>query len=186
MYAYCLQCLTQRCGAISVLLEKRGADRAFSPQIITRHRKQGKTEDVQYDLFPGYVFVYLEQEPEDLSLFSGITGLIRCLGREYGTKGLQHEDYAIAMDLYRMNGVVGKITALKEGDTVKLKDPLFEAYGGTILHIDHRKQRAKVQLHFDGRDWTIWVACDVLYQEDGKEAEQLTWSQTKAQDGETP
>ena len=69
-----------------------------------------------------------------------------------------------AMNLYRKNGVVGAVTIFKEGDSVRIDDPLFQGYNGTVLYIDHRKQRAKLQFHFDEKDWMISTACDVLYQ----------------------
>lgn len=169
MFAYCLQCQTQRCKTIAGLLEKHGVDRAFSPQIVSRHRKQGKIEEVMYDLLPGYVFAYSEHQLENFEVFSGIDGIIRFLGVSEGrTSGLQYSDYDFAMNMYQKNGVVGAITLLKEGDSVRMQDPLFEKHNGTISYIDHRKQRAKVQFHFDDKEWTVWVACDVLYKDTTK------------------
>lgn len=40
MYAYCLFCRTQRCTRIAQLLEIKGVDRAFSPKILSKQRKQ--------------------------------------------------------------------------------------------------------------------------------------------------
>ena len=164
MLAYCLQCQTQRCRIIAELLERKGMDRAFSPRIVSRQRRKGRTEDTTYELLPGYVFAYSENQFTFFEAFTDIDGIIRCLGaNEYGAAGLQGPDYDFAMDLYQKNGVVGAVTLLKEGDHVRMKDPLFEKYNCTILSVDHRKQRAKVQFDFDNRSWTIWVACDVLY-----------------------
>ena len=166
MFAYCLQCQTKRCKVIAEMLEHSGIDRAFSPKIISRHRKQGKTEDVMYDLFPGYVFAYTEMQLAYFELFHSIDGIFRCLGaNEYGTAGLQNTDYIFAMDLYQKNGIVGAVTILREGDSIRIKDPLFEQYKGSIVSIDYRKQRAKVQVYFDDKVWMIWVACDVLYRD---------------------
>ena len=171
MFAYCLQCQTQRCQIIAELLEKKGVFRAFSPQIISRQRKNGKLEDHTYDLLPGYVFVYTEQQLENFGIFSQVDGIIRRLDSEPSIGGLTGPDLEFAMNLYRKNGVLGTVTVFKEGDTVRIDDPLFQGYCGTVIYIDHRKQRAKLQFHFDGKDWTIWVACDVLYQDSGKPKE---------------
>lgn len=165
MFAYCLQCQTQRCKIIAELLEKKGAFRAFSPQIISRQRKQGKLEDLAYDLLPGYVFVYEEQQLENFDIFTCVDGIIRRLDSGSGLSGLTGSDFDYAMNLYRKNGIVGTVTAFREGDTWKIDDPLFRDCNGTIVHLDHRKQRAKLQFHFDGKDWAVWVACDVLYQD---------------------
>ena len=164
MFAYCLQCQTQRCRIIAELLEKKGALRAFSPRIISRQRKQGKLEDHAYDLLPGYVFVYTEQQLESFDIFSHVDGIIRRLSSDTSSGCLTGSDFDFAMNLYRKNGVVGAVTIFKEGDSVRIDDPLFQGYNGTVLYIDHRKQRAKLQFHFDEKDWMIWTACDVLYQ----------------------
>ena len=60
MYAYCLFCLTQRCKVIAKLMEIRGAERAFSPQIIRKQRKQGENVKKQFDLLaPGGGYMFL-------------------------------------------------------------------------------------------------------------------------------
>lgn len=168
MFVYCLQCQTQRCRIIAELLEKQGTLRAISPQIISRQRKHGKLEDHMYDLLPGYVFVYTEQQLENFDLFSRVDGIIRRLDSDAAGKGLSGADFDFAVNLYQKNGIVGTVTVFKEGDTVRVDDPLFQGYHGTVVYIDHRKQRAKIHFHFDGKDWTIWVACNVLYQDAGK------------------
>ena len=61
MYVYCMFCETQRCKVIAKLMEIRGAMRSFSPQIVRRQRKKGQNLEKQFDLLPGYVFVYSEQ-----------------------------------------------------------------------------------------------------------------------------
>ena len=61
MYAYCLFCRTQRCTRIAQLLEIKGVERAFSPKILSKQRKQGKNYDRERDLLPGYVFIFNEE-----------------------------------------------------------------------------------------------------------------------------
>ena len=173
MFAYCLFCRTQRCHIIADLLEKKGADRAFSPQIVSRQRKQGRLEEHRHDLLPGYVFVYTEEEQKNRDLSQGIDGVVRWLRNDDGTTALTRADYSFAMDLYEKNGIVGALTVLKEGEKVRIKDSIFESYGGTIESIDHRKQRARVRFRFDGQERAVWVACDVLYKDGtGKQTQQ--------------
>ena len=169
MFVYCLQCQTQRCRIIAELLEKKGAFRAISPQIISRHRKQGKLEDHAYDLLPGYVFVYSQEQLESFDLFSRIDGIIHRLDSENAAEGLTGADLEFALNLYRKNGILGTVTLFKEGDAVRIDDPLFQDYNGTVVYIDHRKQRAQIRFSFDGKEWTIWASCDVLYQDKDKD-----------------
>ncbi|MBR4710783.1 MAG: hypothetical protein IKP10_02040 [Clostridia bacterium] len=175
MYVYCLFCRTQRCRVIADLLEKKGADRAISPQIISRQRKQGRIEEHRHDLLPGYVFVYMDEPLADYAMFAGIDGVIRRLATDGGGDTLAHSDYEFAMELYRKDGVMGALTVLKEHDRVRIRDPFFESFGGIIEYIDHRKQRAKVRFRFDSQERVVWVACDVIYKDD----------QTNPSDGKT-
>ena len=79
MYTYCLFCRTQRCQRIAQLLEIRenGVQRAFSPKILSRQRKQGLNIDRERDLLPGYVFLFSDERLIDYETFAGIDGVIR-------------------------------------------------------------------------------------------------------------
>ena len=166
MFVNCLFCQTQRCRRIAELLEKRGAVRAFSPQIVSRQRKQGKNEDVYHDMLPGYVFVYLHHKLDDYGLFSGVDGIVRILGRNNGLLGLTGADLDFAIGLFQRNGIVGVATVIKKGDTVRIQEALFERYEGVIDAIDYRKQRVKVKFNFDDQERTVWMACNVMYKDD--------------------
>lgn len=163
MRAYCLFCQTQRCGVIASLLEMRGeVSRAFSPRILKRQRKQGVNVDRAYDLLPGYVFFFTEKELVDFSLLRGIDGVIRRIGSEEQGWQLIGGDYDFAMNLYRKDGMVGQITLIREGDAVRLSDPLFNGCSGTVAQIDYRKQRARVNYCFAGMDCFTWVSCELV------------------------
>ena len=162
MFAYCLFCETQKCKFVAVSLEQRGIQKAFSPQIIRRHRVKGKNIDAMYDLLPGYVFFFSDTEITETSVFHGISGIIRRLGSPESGFALMDSDYAFAMNLYRKNGVVGQVTVFKVGDEVKLDDPLFNNCQGKITKIDYRKQRARVDYQFSGMNCFTWVACDLI------------------------
>ncbi|MBQ9197854.1 MAG: hypothetical protein IJ157_11540 [Clostridia bacterium] len=162
MYAYCLFCQTQKCGAVAQRLEKRGMLRAFSPRIIKRQRVKGINQDALYDLLPGYVFAYSEEQLTSFDTFRGIEGIIRRLGDPENQYTLTGADLNFAMNLFRKDGTVGQITVFKIGDTVRLDDPLFNGCQGKITQIDYRKQRARVEYRFAGMNCFTWVACELV------------------------
>ena len=160
MYAYCLFCRTQRCKRIAQLMEIKGVNKAFSPQILRRQRKQGANVDSQSDLLPGYVFLYHDERLIDYTIFSGIDGVIRRVGRtEHGSE-LEGSDRDFAMNLLEKDGMVGAMKMVEIGETVRLEDPLFDHSEGVITKIDYRKERARVDFRFDGNDCHTWVAID--------------------------
>ena len=164
---YCLHCQTFRCRRIAELLERKEETlRAFSPQVVNRQRKSNQLEDHVFDLFPGYVFLYVREALKDLLFFANIDGIIRILGDENKMSGLQGQDADFARNLLEKDGIIRKITALKEGGTIRIRDPLFENHPCVVERIDYRKQRAKIRFQFDGKEWGAWVSCDII-NEDG-------------------
>ena len=171
MYAYCLFCLTQRCGVIARLMEIRGADRAFSPRIIRKQRKKGENLERKYDLLPGYVFVYSEERLTDSRFFYGIDGLIRRVGRREGGYELEGSDLDFAMRLLEKDGLVGGMKVCRVGEDVTLEDPLFSGCRGRVVEIDYRKERAKVEFVFDRNSCSTWVSLEDVKQAQKAEEE---------------
>ena len=173
VYAYCLFCRTQRCGAIAKLMEIRGAYRAFSPRIIRKQRKQGENIRKQFDLLPGYVFVFSEERMTDYREFSGMDGLIRRVGRTEDGYELEGPDLDFALKLLEKDGVVGGMKACHIGDEVMLEDRLFSSCEGRVTEIDYRKERAKVAFVFDNTKREIWVSLDEVKHLSAQEEELL-------------
>lgn len=162
MYAYCLFCQTTRCASVARTLEKLGATRAFSPRLIQHARVLGKTVQVQRDLLPGYVFAYGE-EPLPAELLSRpVDGLIRRLGDADRLYQLEGADLAFALKLYAQDGMIGVVRLFREGEAVRIQDPLFASMQGKVLRVDGRKQRAQIEFTFDHTTHRLWVACERL------------------------
>ena len=106
MHSYCLFCDTQRCGVIAELLERCGVDRAFSPKLVGRERKQGVLLEKRYDLLPGYVFLFSRQALPDLREYRWIDGLIRYVGRAEDQYELTGGDRSFADALFEQDGIL--------------------------------------------------------------------------------
>ena len=163
--------MTQRCKVIAKLMEIRGAERAFSPQIIRKQRKQGENVKKQFDLLPGYVFIYNEERLTDYRFFFGIDGVIRRVGRTETGYELAGADLDFAMKLLEKDGVVGSMKVCRVGDEVTLEDPLFSGCRGTVTEIDCRKERAKVEFVFDRNSCSTWISLEAVKNLDRNEGE---------------
>ena len=160
MYVYCLFCRTQRCKRIAQLMEIRGVKRAFSPQIMQRHRKQGQNLREERDLLPGYVFIFNDEKLTDYRVFFGIDGVIRRVGKTESGYELEGPDREFALGLLEKDGKVGALKMVKVGETVRLEDTLFDGSEGVVTKIDYRKERARVDFKFEGNDCHAWIAVD--------------------------
>ena len=165
-------CLTQRCKVIAKLMEIRGAERAFSPQIIRKQRKQGENVKKQFDLLPGYVFIYNEERLTDYRFFFGIDGVLRRVGRTETGYELAGADLDFAMKLLEKDGAVGAMKTCREGDEVMLEDPLFSGCEGRVTTVDYRKERAKVEFVFDRNSCSSWISLEDVKQQHRIEEEQ--------------
>ena len=172
MYAYCLFCQTQRCEVIAKLMEIRGVDRAFSPHIIRKQRKQGVNVERRFDLLPGYVFIYNKDRLTDYRLFYGMNGVIRRVGRREDGYELEGSDLDFAMKLLEKDGLVGTMKICRIGDEVTLEDPLFSGCQGRVVAIDYRKERAKVEFVFDRNSCSSWISLEDVKQQHRIEEEQ--------------
>ena len=167
MYAYCLFCRTQRCTRIARLMEIRGVNRAFSPKILSKQRKEGKNVNRERDLLPGYVFLFSEERLVDYDTFAGIDGVIRRVGRTETGYELEGADREFAFGLLEKDGKVGALKMVKIGEAVRLESSLFEHSEGVITKIDYRKERARVDFRFEGNTCHTWVAIDGIRKADG-------------------
>ncbi len=160
MYVYCLFCVTQRCAVIAKLMEIRGVYRAFSPRIIRKQRIKGENTEKQFDLLPGYVFIYSEERLTDYQLFSGVNGIIRRVGQQEDGYELKGTDLDFAEQLLEKDGLVGSVRVCCIGDQVTLEDPLFNGCQGRVVRIDYRKERAKVEFVFDKNSCSTWISLE--------------------------
>ena len=145
-------CVTQRCRIIAKLMEIRGVDRAFSPQIIRKQRKKGENVEKRFDLLPGYVFIYNEEPLTDWQLFYGMDGVVRRVGIKDRGYVLEGPDRDFAMKLLEKDGVVGSMR-------------------GTVTEIDCRKERAKVEFVFDRNSCSTWISLEAVKNLDRNEGE---------------
>ena len=162
MYVYCLFCRTQRCDRIAEVLQCCGVDHAFSPKIVGRHRRKGILLDQTYDLLPGYVFVYSEQEWQDLTPYRWVDGLLHHVGRVEDGRELTGADRTFALDLLDLEGCVRPATLIQEGEQVRLQDSFFAGGRGTVTRVDYKRQRARVSFTFDGLDCSVWIAVNTI------------------------
>ena len=158
-YVYCLFCETRRCQAIANQLQGKVADRAISPQIVKRQRKNGVNVDMLYDLLPGYVFAFSSCMLKSITPLK-VDGVIKVLGVSENNYCLSGADKDFAHGLLSREGRIDVMKVIKTGDVVSLEDKLFSKH--KIIEIDYRKQRAKIEFAFMNTTCYSWVACDII------------------------
>ncbi|MBR6186550.1 MAG: hypothetical protein IKQ41_09850 [Clostridia bacterium] len=157
MYTYCLFCDTVKCQAVARAMMQKIDCRAFSPKQVQHTWSKGKMVDLAHDLLPGYVFVYLKDEPLDISLLRSIQGVIRCLSSQDRQYELSGADEQFALMLLQKDGVIGKTQVYEEGQLIRICEGASEGVETRILKVNRRNMRMQIEIPFAGRPARTWV-----------------------------
>jgi len=162
MRTYCLFCETAKCRSVASALMQKIPCRAIYPKQIQHTRSQGKIVDVEHDLLPGYVFLYLEDAPLDLAQIHSVQGIIRCLSSQDKQYELSGSDEEFAMMLLQKNGVIGKTKVYQEGQMIRICKGAYAGVETQILKVDKRNMRMQIEIPFAGRQVRTWVEYEIV------------------------
>ena len=71
-----------------------------------------------------------------------------------------------------MDGQLGIMKAVKEGDSVRLAGELYHGFTGEIVRLDRRKGRAQIRFDFDGSVQNVWVGYDLIQEKKAEDPHQ--------------
>lgn len=162
MLAYCLFCETVKCDIIAKNAEIRMKCTAISPKQVQHTWTKGKAVDIVHDLLPGYVFLYAEDGPLDISRVRSIQGVIRCLCTSDGQYELTGSDEQFALMLLKNHGVIGKTQVYEEGQRIRICEGAFEGLETKILKVDRQKKRMQIEIPFANMPVKTWVEFDLV------------------------
>lgn len=162
MFVYCVFCQTQMCGRVAIQ-----AQQMFGCRAISAKREQLKWVRQQavreiHDLLPGYVFLYAEQEIDQVHKLRSITGVIRCLSDQENRYILRGNDEAFALMLLEHSGVIGKTKVYQEGEMIRISEGAFAGTETTILKVNRRNRRMLIQIPFAGQEVSTWVEYEMV------------------------
>ena len=162
MKAYCLFCETAKCEAVARIIAQKLGCRAIYPKQIQHTWSKGKMVDIEHDLLPGYVFLYLESEGLDIGLIQSIQGVIKCLSAEDRKYELTGRDESFAMMLLNRDGVIGKTQVYQEGQMIRVCKGAFEGLETKILKVNHQKGRMLIEIPFANIPLKTWVEYEIV------------------------
>ncbi len=162
MYTYCLFCETGKCPSVASAVKQKASCRVILPKQVQHTWSKGKMVDIVHDLLPGYVFVYLEDQPLDIASIRSIPGIIRCLSsmeREYELTG---SDEQFALMLLQRDGVIGKTQVYQEGQMIRICQGAFAGLETRILRVNRRNMRMQIEIPFADRLVRTWVEYEIV------------------------
>lgn len=169
MYTYCLFCETGKCGYVARAVTQKLPCRTISPKQVQHTWSKGKMVDIVHDLLPGYVFVYAENEPLDVTALRSVQGIIRCLSSHDRQYELTGSDEQFALMLLQKDGVIGKTKVYKEGQMIRICEGAFEGVETKILKVNRRNVRMQIEILFASQKIKTWVEYEIVKAIDEKE-----------------
>lgn len=162
-YAYCLTCTTGMHFHVANMVRKLYPCTAFTPTVRNKQYAGYKQyEFVRSTLMPGYVFMFTKMRVDSFLPFREIDGFIKPLEYGVGEYRLSDNDMAIAKWLVHYEGELKESRVYRIGSKITpltgpLKDRLCR-----IVEVNTRRQRAKVELDFNGNVFSAWLDFDVI------------------------
>lgn len=164
MLAYCAFCKTsleeKAARQINWLYGAQGIC-AIAPVRILKERRGGIESQVRRPLLPGYVLIYANECLQP-GLMHAVEHVLRLLCYPGGEYELHGGDLAYADFVYGNHGVIGISDILCEGKEAKILSGPLEDCKGTIVRLDHRKQRVWMRVYFDGVEREISLGANIL------------------------
>ena len=119
-------------------------------------------EEIKTALLPGYVFVYLPEEPRPVNWWT-FSGVIRPLGYGEGRRDyLAGSDLAFAQWVWQKEGNISHVKVVAAGDRIEIADGLFSRMRGTIIRVDRRKKTCCVALDTSGIIRQVWLPYELV------------------------
>ena len=165
----CLFCETGKEPWVVNAIRTKGWGEAIFAQRVKEVWRNGAWAEVNVPLMPGYVFVYATEEEERGAGYGGIEHVIRLLKYNDGREVLEGADLAFAEWLYGIDGKVGKMQAIREGEKVKIVDGVFRALHGTVVRMNRRRRKMCVLIEMQGHPVQIWLSYELVDKEKEEE-----------------
>ena len=129
-------------------------------------RRKGKIIRTQSAIFPGYIFIELENEDSILDYhwaFRRTDGFFRFLRSNQDICPLADRDLELVLHFLRSGPLIGKslVTFDENNRIVVIEGPLC-GLEGCIIKVDRRKGRAKIRLDLYGDTFSIDLAFEAI------------------------
>jgi len=140
----------------------------YFPQRSLDIRRQGRTIKTNSAIFPGYIFIEVENDDDILKYhweFRRTEGFYRFLRSNQDISPLADKDLELVLHFIKKVGpIAGKslVTFDEKSRIVVIEGPLA-GLEGKIVKVDKRKGRAKIKLDIYGDSFSIDLAFEALY-----------------------
>lgn len=161
-YVRCLFCETGKEECVVRAIENGGWGRAIFGRRVRIIKRDGCWTEVEAPLFPGYLFVYSDDEDAHAVDYRRISHVLRTLSYENGSEHLIGGDLKFADWLWEINGRIDVLKAQEIGGRVEIVDGAFKDLHGTILRLNKRQSKMLVALDTLNIPMQVWLSYEIV------------------------
>ncbi|GHV83274.1 transcriptional antiterminator NusG [Spirochaetia bacterium] len=139
----------------------------YFPLREMRERREGVVVPKRLPVFPGYIFVELDDE-EDIVFFARdfrkIDGFYRFLKSNIDIRPLEGRDLELALHFIKKRNAVAGVSKVyfNENDKIVVVYGALQGLEGQIVKIDKRKGRAKIKMDLCGEGFLVDLAFETI------------------------
>ena len=152
----------------------------LSPQLMEKHkfiyltreliiRRQGKTLRELQPMFPSYIILQTDSEPDSLTLaaLKKVPDFYHFLNSNTDITPLQNHDLQIIQHFMGLGPHIGpSLVRFDENDRIVVIEGPLKGIEGCIIKVDKRKQRAKIRVDFGGTTHTMDLSFEDISKQD--------------------
>ena len=161
-YVRCIFCLSGNEEKIKSAVESQKLGRVIIPMRKKPYKNNGIWEIREDKMMPGYVFVYSDKET-DYSKTKRVGDVINILhyGSEPADSYLRGSDLEFARLLRDHDGVMPILSAVREGDYIKVNDIILEKMHGKTTGINKGRHMVNIEIQLLGTSRNIWLGYEI-------------------------
>lgn len=119
---------------------------AFLPKVLVRSKRRDRNKMIRVPLFPGYVFVKTDLNPNEHLQILKTVGAVRLIGSSHGPVPVPDENVESLKIMVAGDREVITGTRYKKGDKVMVVNGPFTGVIGTF---DRYRGKGRVQVHIE-------------------------------------
>jgi transcriptional antiterminator NusG len=130
---------------------------AFLPKMEAWSRRKDRRKKIQKALFPGYLFVWTELNPQRQLEILKTAGLVKILGNEKGPQAVPNIQIESIQKIMNGKSAVAAFPYLKEGQLVRVVDGPLRGCEGFLLKKREEKETLVISVDILKRSVSIEI-----------------------------
>lgn len=121
--------------------------------------KRGEKQEVEKQLYPGYMFIQMKMSDENWHFIRQTRGITGFVGTKMNPIPVQNTEMSEVLEQIEVGGMEPQVE-FEEGDTVRIISGAMEEMTGSVTEVDIERAKIKVSVDMFGRSTPVELNFD--------------------------